>query len=64
MRYSFSVEKPDEIEFTVTITLKLEQWQEITAQLKGNKDCVPWPASELVKHIYEMVTLAQKDFGL
>ena len=52
-------EKPGKIEYTLTITMKAEDWEQLRDQL----DKLPyyeWPTSDLKRHITDLLGQARK----
>ena len=57
MKAKFEATNADEMEFSMTITMKLEEWKCLKKQLKPG-----WPAWELSGVIFDMVCQAEKTF--
>ena len=57
MKASFRATNPKKIEFALTVTMSLEEWRELQAQLSEK-----WPSWKLSSHITDMVLQAQKTF--
>ena len=57
MRSSFTVENPDKIEFTLTMTMPLKDWKELQDQLKHE-----WPSIHLTSQINSMIFQAINTF--
>ena len=61
---TFKVQEPEKVNFTVTLTMPLEEWQSVAKQFKKNDSgYVTWPASEFVSLVCDMEASAMKDFG-
>lgn len=59
MQTRLKCEKPGEIEYTLTITMKADEWEKLRDQL----DKVPyraWPASNLISDITDLLAQARK----
>lgn len=50
-------EKPEEIEYTLTVTMKASEWEKLRNQLDAN---YTWPASDVVRYINDMLAQARK----
>ena len=57
MRARFKIEKPEEAEATMTITMPLKDWESLRDELNGK-----WPASELCSKINDLLSQARKIF--
>jgi hypothetical protein len=57
MNAKLTVENPQEIEMTLTVTLKLRDWLVLKAQLADS-----WPSWHLSQQIADMSRLAQTTF--
>lgn len=57
MKTLLQVATPGEIEFTLTITMKLKDWKELHKQMQSS-----WPASDLRSSIRDMVSRAERTF--
>ena len=57
MKSTFGIEKPDEVEATMTITMKIKEWRALKNQLGTD-----WPSWKLSSHISSVVSLANKTF--
>ncbi len=55
MECRLKVEKPGEIEYTMTITMKAKDWEELRDQLE-----TAWPAAILAKNINDLLSQARK----
>ncbi len=55
MKAKFEVTKPQEMEFTMTITMTLNEWEQLRKQCHNE-----YPGFKLSAHISEMVVLAHK----
>lgn len=55
MQCRLKCEKPDEIEYTVTITMKAKDWERLREQLTRE-----WPSSDLGYHINDLLAQARK----
>lgn len=58
MRAVLKTTNPDEIEFTLTVTMSLKDWKELREAVDGKT----WPASRLHEQISDMVIHATKHF--
>jgi hypothetical protein len=56
MKARLKVEKPDDIEFTMTITMKASEWEQLRDQL--NTD---WPSWKLTAAITSLLSDAGKE---
>ena len=59
MSGSFQIEHPEDIEATLTLTLKMGEWRQIQEQLE---DSWRWPMSELADTINSLVKQATEKF--
>ena len=57
MKTKLEVENPKDIEFTLTMTMKLKDWEELRDSLAQQ-----WPASDLSRAITDMTYAAGKNF--
>jgi hypothetical protein len=57
MKTTLYVTKPDEIEFTLQVTMSLEKWKSLRDAI-GEK----WPGWEFRSKITDMILAAQKEF--
>jgi hypothetical protein len=57
VKSELSVTNPNEIEFTLTITMTLEEWRKLRDEL-GHR----WPASDLASDIGDMIIKANQSF--
>lgn len=57
MKAMMKVEKPDDIEFTLTVTMRLGDWVALQKQLEDG-----WPACDLSMRITDMRYQATKHF--
>ena len=57
MQTRLKVEKPDDVEFTMTITMKATEWENLRDTL-----ATKWPASELSYRISDLLSQARKIF--
>lgn len=57
MRARFKIEKPEDIEATVTITMKLSDWEALRDQLKDS-----WPSWKLTAVINDLLSQGGKIF--
>jgi hypothetical protein len=55
MRCRLKCEKPDDIEFTMTITMTAKDWCELRDQLQ-----IKWPSSSLSNSIDDLLAQARK----
>ena len=55
MKCRFSCEKPDEITFTMTITMSAKEWCDLRDQLQQK-----WPSSSLSSSISDLLAQARK----
>jgi hypothetical protein len=55
MKARLKCEKPEEIEYTVTITMSAKEWERLRGQLE-----TAWPASELSYAIDDLLAQARK----
>ena len=55
MKARFEVTAPQEMEFTMTITMTLKEWEQLRKQCHNE-----YPGFELATHISQMVVLAHK----
>lgn len=51
-------EKPDEIEFTVTLTMKAKDWEKLREQF--GRAQYDWPACDVVRAINDLLAQARK----
>lgn len=59
---SFRVEKPEEIVFTLTMTMKLKDWLTLEKQLQHGAGVISeWPASDFISEIRDMATQAKRE---
>lgn len=58
MRSNFKITRPEIVDFTLTITMSLEDWM----ALKGQFNTAAHPAGKLKDAIYDMVQQADKFF--
>ena len=56
----FKAEKPGTHEYTMVMTMDLDDWRQLRDQLCGDKIYAPWPASNLTSAITDMVSQAEK----
>jgi hypothetical protein len=61
MQARFMAEKPEDIEFTMKITMPAKDWCELRDQLKSNCG-FRWPAVELARNIDDLLSQARKTF--
>jgi hypothetical protein len=54
---SFKVEKPENIEVTLTMTMRLKDWNALSRQLANE-----WPSSDLSRTISDVTNQANKVF--
>ena len=57
MKTSFQIERPDEIEATITVTMKLKDWRELNRQMTR-----AWPSWKLSEAIDDVVQQATARF--
>jgi hypothetical protein len=55
MQARFMIERPDEIEATLKITMKVKDWEILREQLVGK-----WPSSDLSSTITDLLSQARK----
>ena len=55
MQARFMIEKPDEIEATLKITMKVKDWEALRDQLIGK-----WPSSDLGNTITDLLAQARR----
>lgn len=58
-RLDGQIEKPDEVKFTVKITMSIKDWKTLRAQLHD-----AYPAWKLTSAIDKMITQAEKDYSI
>jgi hypothetical protein len=58
MKATFPATDPNEISFSLTVTMPLKKWRELKAQLTDK-----YPSWELSRAITDMVFQAQKSFA-
>lgn len=58
MRARLKCENPDEIEYTVTLTMTAKEWELLRAHLDAAK--LAWPASWLTNQINDLLAQARK----
>ncbi len=59
MRCRLGCEKPDDIEYTLHITMAAKDWEKLREQLQVNPRW-EWPASEMIAQITDMLAQARK----
>ncbi|GAG22865.1 unnamed protein product [marine sediment metagenome] len=57
MNGTFEIQKPGEVIATVTISMKVKEWEELKEQLEQK-----WPSSDLSSLITDLVWQAKKTF--
>jgi hypothetical protein len=57
VRAKFAIEKPDDIDCTMKITMSLGQWKKLRAQLPSE-----WPSMDLYRAIGDLVGQAEQTF--
>ena len=57
MKARFQSTNPDEIEFSLTVTMPLKEWKEVRRHLQG-----AWPSWELGQAIADMIITANSTF--
>lgn len=62
MKSSFVVKEPENIEFSMTITMSLKDWKALQENLKDERGMTPWPASDLNVQINKLVQMATHKF--
>jgi hypothetical protein len=55
MDFRLKCEKPEDIVFTVTITMKAKEWEQLREQLTSK-----WPSSDLAMNISDLLAQARK----
>lgn len=55
-------EKPGDIEFTMTVTMKAKDWEALRDQFDRIPGPRPWPASTLISNIDDLLAQARKLF--
>lgn len=60
MQCRLKCEKPEEIEYTMTITMSAKQWERLADQLQEAKTSYIYPASSLVQSIRDLLGQARK----
>lgn len=55
MRARLKCENPDDIEFTMTITMRAKEWETLREQLKSG-----YPSLKLASHISDLLGQARK----
>jgi hypothetical protein len=60
MHCRLKCEKPDDIEFTMTITMKASDWSRLRDQLDSGKMSNGYPAWTLVREINDLLGQARK----
>ncbi len=55
MRFTLRCENPDDIEYTMTITMTAKRWEELKDQL-----VVVWPSSDLRSNICDLLGQARE----
>jgi hypothetical protein len=58
MRTTFKIDRPDDIEVTLTTTMKLSEWKLIARDLSGNS----YASIRLTNSIREVVNKAEQTF--
>ena len=59
----FEIRDPKKINFTLTHTMPLEDWELLAKQFKrDNANYAEWPASEFTSAIIDMAAQASKEF--
>jgi hypothetical protein len=53
-------EKPGDIVYTLTVTMKAEQWEKLRGQIDEAKTSYIYPASDLVRQINDLLGQARK----
>lgn len=59
MIVKYRTEKPEKMDFTLTITMSLGEWQQIAEQMINGK----WPTCDLKNAIQDVVYQANKTFA-
>lgn len=57
MQCRLKVEKPEDIEYTLTVTMKAGDWDKLRDQLDKH---YAWPGSDLVRQINSLLAQARK----
>lgn len=57
MRSTFSIQDPDKIVATMTLTMPLKEWKQLKEQLSRD-----WPSYDFSRQISDLVGLAEKQF--
>lgn len=57
MRTKFIPVKPEELEYTMTITMKLKDWQTFSSEIQHK-----WPGSMIARDVSDMHAQAHKNF--
>lgn len=60
MQCRLKCEKPEEIEYTMTITMSAKEWEKLAGQLRDSKGGYAYPATNLVRSIYDLLGQARK----
>jgi hypothetical protein len=58
MQYRLKVEKPGDVEYTFTATMKASEWEKLRDQLSAPN--LGWPASEMRRAIDDLLAQARK----
>lgn len=53
-------EKPGDIVYTMTITMKAEEWEKLRDQLDGSKWSTSYPSWSLIREINDLLGQARK----
>jgi hypothetical protein len=59
MKTTFKIERPDDIEVTLTTTMTLRNWRSVQADIK----CSNYPATCFAQSIREVVSKAEQQFN-
>ena len=60
MQTRLKCEKPDDIEFTVTITMTAKEWEKLRDQLDTMEKVASYPSNRLVYQITDLLAQARK----
>lgn len=60
MQCRLKCEKPGEIEYTLTVTMKAAEWEKLRDQLREGKSSYFYPAQGIVDHIDDLLGQARK----
>lgn len=63
MKTAMCIEAPGQIEFTLTVTMPLYRWEELSKQLSSAPNWTSYPACDLITAIREMTRKAATEIS-